>query len=272
MGARRARKTKISNVALTAISVAFSACAAAPPNDQRPRPAAVAPSALPAVPTRAEPWSIEDFEQPNGTSGGFWFEFDKNPLGTKAEPNPFKLEAGGALGSSSAAHIYGVLGSNRQPWTWVQLQLFLDRGKQPQNLAEFKSLRFWAKGDGGRYGAALVKRAVKNYDHFHYEFTAPREWTEFRVPLTEFTQAGWGEKLPRVFDEQPSMLGAWPAAALLFHRHDGRRAKIDAFLKLDPNNYSRKTRTCRCPMASHWSRAPASTFTAARPQRSSNNC
>ncbi len=166
-------------------------------------PAAVAPAPTSApTPLRSEPWVVEDFEEPGGKSGGIWFEFDKNRLGTVAEPNPFGLEAGGAQPDSKHhAHIRGTLGANRDPWTWVQLQLFLDRDKRPQNLNEFKSLRFFAKGDGGRYGVALVRQAVKNFDHFHYEFTAPSRWTEFRVPLEDFVQSGWAEKLPRTFDD-----------------------------------------------------------------------
>jgi hypothetical protein len=36
--------------------------------------------------------------------------------------------------------------------------------------------------------------------------------------------------------EQPTMLGAWPAVSLLFHRHDVAEAKQDAVLRLDEAN------------------------------------
>jgi hypothetical protein len=145
---------------------------------------------------------VENFEQPNGLSGGFWYEFDKNPLGTVGKPQPFQLAPGGSAASPGfAAHIAGRLGADRAPWTWVQLQVFLNREKTPVDLRGYKSLHFYVKGDGGRYTVSLVRTAVKNFDHFRYEFTAPANWTELHVPLSEFRQAGWGPTLPQVFDD-----------------------------------------------------------------------
>lgn len=178
-------------------------CAPAAPPPPAP-PVATATASAPASPPPAalENWLVEDFEQPNGLSGGFWYEFDKNPLGTVAKPNPFQLEASGAPASPGfAAHISGTLGADRAPWTWVQLQVFLSREKKAMDLRGYKSMSFFVKGDGGRYWVSLVRNAVKNYDHFHYEFTAPPTWTELHVPLAEFHQAGWGPTLPQQFDD-----------------------------------------------------------------------
>ncbi len=147
-------------------------------------------------------WLVEDFESPSGRSGGLWFEFDKNPLGTTANPSPFVLTDQGAPPSPDhSAHLWGTLGSNRAPWSWVQLQVILNPSQAPMDLTAYKSVRFWVKGDGGRYGVAFVKDAVKDYDEFHYEFTAPSEWTEIEVPLAELRQFGWGKAVPQVFDD-----------------------------------------------------------------------
>jgi hypothetical protein len=45
------------------------------------------------------------------------------------------------------------------------------------------------------------------------------------------------ERLSNNFDviEQPSMLGAWPAVSMLFHRHDVAESKQDAVLRIDPS-------------------------------------
>lgn len=131
-------------------------------------------------------------------SGGFWYEFDKNPLGTVANPKPFTLSPGGSPSSpGSAAHIWGTLGADRAPWTWVQLQLFFNRSKKSEDLTKYSSVSFWVKGDGGRYAIALIRDSVKDYDHYHYEFTAPKEWTEVKVPLEAFRQYGWGKHVPK---------------------------------------------------------------------------
>jgi hypothetical protein len=140
---------------------------------------------------------VEDFESANGRSGGFWYEFDKNPLGTVANPKPFVLAKGGSPKSpGSAAHIWGTLGASRAPWSWVQLQVFLNRSKKAEDLSGFSSIRFHVKGDGGRYAITLVRKSVTDYDHFRYEFTAPKEWTEMQVPLASFHQLGWGKPIP----------------------------------------------------------------------------
>jgi hypothetical protein len=186
--------------ALTACLVLANCTPAAVPAAP-PAVASAAPSPS-APPPALENWLVENFEQANGLSGGFWYEFDKNPLGTVAKPNPFQLEPGGSPASPGfAAHVSGTLGADHAPWTWVQLQVFLNREKTPVDLRGYKSLSFYVKGDGGRYSVALVRSAVKNYDHFKYEFVAPSTWTEIRVPLGEFRQAGWGEKLPQSFDD-----------------------------------------------------------------------
>lgn len=179
----------------------FANCTPAAPPAPTPLAASAAAPAAAVAPAK-ENWVVEDFEQPNGLSGGFWYEFDKNPLGTVAKPSPFVLEAGGSPASAGfAAHISGTLGADRAPWTWVQLQVFLNREKKAMDLRGYKSLHFYVKGDGGRYSVSLVREAVKNYDHFKYEFVAPATWTEIHVPIGEFQQAGWGAKLPQSFED-----------------------------------------------------------------------
>ncbi len=144
----------------------------------------------------------EDFEQTNGRSGGFRCAFDRNGLGTVVSPDPFELSKEGAPASPGhAARYFGVLGDNRAPYSWAQLQVALRPAFAPKDLREFRSLRFWAKGDGGRYAVELVRRAVTDHDHFRQEFVADREWTQVVLPLAAFTQAGWGKQLPPVFDD-----------------------------------------------------------------------
>ncbi len=177
--------------------LAATACCKAPPV-QTPT-ACVATQAAPTatVTGPVEERRVEDFEKPSGLSGGLWYEFDKNPLGTVANPKPFVLSSGGSPKSpGSAAHIWGTLGADRAPWTWVQLQVFLNRSKTSEDLTKYASISFYVKGDGGRYAISLIRDAVTDYDHYHYEFTAPKEWTEIKVPLDAFKQYGWGKPVP----------------------------------------------------------------------------
>lgn len=213
--ARKASRIRLASTLCAALGscAIYASCTPSAPPAPGPVSAAASASSPQAAPAPAlENWLVENFEQPNGLSGGFWYEFDKNALGTVAKPNPFQLEAGGASASpGSCAHISGTLGADHAPWTWVQLQVFLNREKQPVDLRGYKSLHFFVKGDGGRYSVSLVRSAVKNYDNFKYEFTAPTTWTELHVPLVEFKQAGWGVKLPQQFDDV-TMIQFSPAA------------------------------------------------------------
>jgi hypothetical protein len=47
----------------------------------------------------------------------------------------------------------------------------------------------------------LAKASVTDFDHFKQGFIAAEEWTEVRLPLSGFSQAGWGKKFPAVFDD-----------------------------------------------------------------------
>jgi hypothetical protein len=155
-----------------------------------------------AIPLAAASWLVESFESPQGTSGGFWCAFDHNGLGTKVSPDPFVLAPGGAPPSPGhSARYFGTLGDNRPPYSWAQLQVFLTPSRAPKDLRGFRSIRFWAKGDGGRYAVVLAKQDVTDFDHFHQEFLTTNDWSQITLPISGFAQAGWGKKLPAVFDD-----------------------------------------------------------------------
>ncbi len=153
-------------------------------------------------PGPAETWLVENFEGASGLSGNLNLEFDKNNIGTTVETAPFKVDPAGSPESpKGAGHVKGALGSNRAPWSWVQLQVFLDKSGGTKDINKFKSLRFMVKGDGGRYNVGLIKKGISDYDHYHFTFTAPSGWTEVRIPLEKFAQAGWGKHVDRKFDD-----------------------------------------------------------------------
>jgi hypothetical protein len=166
-----------------------------------PAPTTPTPSQS-ATPRATAPWLVESFESDRGTSGGFWCAFDRNGLGTKVSPDPFVLTPGGAPPSPGrAARYFGMIGDNRAPYSWAQLQVFLNSSKSPHDLRPFRSVQFWVKGDGGRYSVSLVKKSIEDFDHYKQEFVAPTGWTQITLPISGFAQAGWGKKLPPVFED-----------------------------------------------------------------------
>lgn len=186
-------------MAALALGAACAAQSVPPTAHDAPLPA---PTSDPAPAVAAQSWLVESFESEQGTSGGFLCAFDSNHLGTHVSPHPFVLTEGGAPASPGrSARFFGSIGDNRPPHSWAQLQVFLDRARAPRDLRSYRSVRFWAKGDGGRYSIALIKQAVQDYDHFKQDFVAPADWTQIAVPMTAFKQAGWGKQHPPVFDD-----------------------------------------------------------------------
>lgn len=199
----RLRNSSASRVSLFGSLLLATGCCSAPPAPPCACPVRAGSGPLTGKqPVAVADRLVEDFEKATGLSGGLWYEFDKNPLGTVANPKPFVLSPGGGPKSpGSAAHIWGTLGADRAPWTWVQLQVFLNASKKSEDLSKYSSISLYVKGDGGRYNISLVRDKVTDFDHYHYEFVAPKEWTEVRIPLEGFKQYGWGKPVPAVHDD-----------------------------------------------------------------------
>lgn len=183
-------------------AVLVSCARALPPEPSRPAHAPDDSAGSGAGAKENEPWLVEDFERPGGRSGGLEYEFDQSPLGTVARPDPFRLEPGGCPASPGfAAHIHGTLGASRDERTWARLTMFLDASRQPVDLSRYQSIRFHAKGDGGRYTVSLVRNGKTKPERFQHEFTAPSTWTPIELPIDELHQFAWDvESAPR-FDD-----------------------------------------------------------------------
>jgi hypothetical protein len=143
---------------------------------------------------------VESFDGAGPKLGRAWETYiDENNLGTKI--NPFViLKEGSPKSSKGHGRFSGHIGKNQKPWPWAALDLaFGDDG--PKDLSGYKSLRFYAKGDGKKHRVRLGRTAVEDYCDFEYTFVAPKEWTRITAPLGEFTQPKWGKQIPRGFKD-----------------------------------------------------------------------
>jgi len=121
--------------------------------------------------------------------GGVWSaSFDKNGLGTVFHPDPPACSDGGKNGR--AWHSYGHFGKSRAPWPYAALVASFP----VTDFEPVTSVRFWAKGDGKRYGVALQRSSVHDYAFPIALFDAPAEWTQVELPLSAFKQPDWGQK------------------------------------------------------------------------------
>lgn len=146
----------------------------------------------------AEDWLVQDFDQ-NAAGDAVRLSVSKNNSGTICRPDPFQLSAGGCdLSPSRAVHVSGKLGANRAPWSWVQIQIPLQDA--PVDCSRFKSIRFYAKGNGSNAVVRLCRAAVKDHAWHQVSFETTGEWQRYEFPLDMFRQA-WGKKLPADFTD-----------------------------------------------------------------------
>jgi chitinase len=154
-------------------------------------------AALPPVRGKPVPFQdgrllFADFEgELTHALGGAWSaSFDKNGLGTSFNPDPPAWSDGGKNGR--AWHSWGHYGKSRAPWPYAALiGSFAVTDFEP-----VASVRFWAKGNGKRYGVALQRSSVHDYAFPIALFTAPADWTQVELSLSDFKQPDWGQKVP----------------------------------------------------------------------------
>jgi hypothetical protein len=135
-------------------------------------------------------------EMTHALGGGWSASFDKNGLGTVFNPDPPLWSEGGKNGQR-AWHTWGHYGKSRAPWPFAALiASFAVTDFEP-----VASIRFWAKGDGKRYGVALQRSSVHDYAFPVALFTAPAEWTLIELRLADFKQPDWGQKVSGPFTD-----------------------------------------------------------------------
>lgn len=160
-------------------------------------------AALPAVRGAAVPFQagkllFADFEGPlsHALGGGFSPSFDKNGLGTVFNPDPAVWSEGGKNGQR-AWHSWGHYGKSRAPWPYAALVASFP----VTDFEPVAAIRFWAKGNGKRYGLSVQRGSVHDYAFPIATFDAPREWTEVELKLSDFKQPDWGQKVPGPFTD-----------------------------------------------------------------------
>ena len=155
-------------------------------------------AAAPAAKGRALTFSgsvvnVADFEGPavtHGLGGSWSASFDKNSLGTLFNPQPLVWGAGGHT-SEHALHMWGHFGKSRAPWPFAALVADFE----PTDFSPARSIRFWAKGNGKKYAAAIHRSAVHDYAFPSAPFATTAAWVLVELPLSDFRQPGWGQKV-----------------------------------------------------------------------------
>jgi imidazolonepropionase-like amidohydrolase len=128
---------------------------------------------------------VSDFEAGVSASFGFGWQVSTDSLMGGASEASMRVVPGGAQGSRGSLEISGsVKPGSMYPWAGP---MFFPGPKPmvPANLSQFKTLRFWAKGDGGTY-RVLVFATRFGQIPAEQRFVARPAWQEVVVPLAAF--------------------------------------------------------------------------------------
>jgi hypothetical protein len=152
---------------------------------------AAAPAAEAAPAKATADLLLDDFEGPTASNGqSWWTGCDANNLGTTIQPQPFSPEKGGSpLSPGHSGRIHGHYGKNQAPWPWANLTLALAQ----HDIRSYRALRFYVKGDTGRYRVLLCRSTVKDFGYHSSDFDAPAKWTLVTLPLSDFVQPSWAQ-------------------------------------------------------------------------------
>ncbi|HPD19314.1 MAG TPA: CIA30 family protein, partial [Candidatus Goldiibacteriota bacterium] len=117
-------------------------------------------------------------------------------------PEPtFVMSAPGYGGTGYCARMTGVV-TTAFKYGFVGMGVnFLgvneDQSKKPVDISNMTGVRFYVKSDGKPYRMKLPSQYSgfekgESDDHFGYQFASTTSWTQVDIPLTSFTQEGWG--------------------------------------------------------------------------------
>ncbi|HEX3850673.1 MAG TPA: glycoside hydrolase family 18 protein, partial [Polyangiaceae bacterium] len=137
--------------------------------------------------------SVDGFEGQglsHGLGGNWSASFDKNSLGTVFNPQPTAWASGGHA-TEHALHLWGHFGKSRAPWPFAALVADFE----PTDFSTVQALRFWAKGNNKQYAASLHRLAVHDYAFPSAAFSVTGSWSLVELPLADFKQPNWGQKL-----------------------------------------------------------------------------
>jgi hypothetical protein len=158
--------------------------------------------------------SIDDLEDGNSQiltnegRGGYWYSY-ADTFGTTVSPeDEFVPSAGGAGGSTKAAHISGKTGDRKNVWAGMAFALANPKG--PYDASKYKGISFWARR-GEKSTAQLYFRVpdvnttpdggvCKDcFNDFAANVKLKPVWTKYTFPFESLKQEpGWGEPYPRI--------------------------------------------------------------------------
>lgn len=127
------------------------------------------------------------------TGGGLWFDFSNTPTAeTAITVNDCRSVNDFDQSDLILSGCTELSASNVQKADEVGLGRTLNPNGLPVDISPYRAVRFWAKGNGSPVRLLLEADDVADGDHAQTVFTPTAEWQQFIIPLSEFTQRGFG--------------------------------------------------------------------------------
>lgn len=135
---------------------------------------------------------VDDFEDGDlvSAAGTKWYTISDKVAGGSSSASP-EVVSGGAGGSKRSLKLAGTLTSDFKfgPFAGVGIKI----GKDPRDFSGNKGIRFYARGDGGKYRISVPCAAVKDHNEFGQDITPGAQWKLYTIPFSQLAQQkGWG--------------------------------------------------------------------------------
>ena len=140
----------------------------------------------------ATPIVVDDFEDGDLTSkaGTNWYKISDSIAGGSSRPE-LEVVADGAGRSKRSLRLSGTLTSDFKfgPFAGVGVSI----ASETRDLSGYTGIRFYARGDGGKYRISVPCAAVRDHNEFGKDFTAGPAWRLYSFPFSQLAQQpGWG--------------------------------------------------------------------------------
>ena len=134
---------------------------------------------------------VDDFEDGDlSAPGGNWYKISDSVAGGSSRAEA-QVVAGGAGGSRRSMKLSGTLTSDFKFGPFAGIGVRVAGGQR--DLSGYTGIRFYARGDGGKYRISVPCAAVRDHNEFGKDFTAGPAWRLYSFPFSQLAQQpGWG--------------------------------------------------------------------------------
>ena len=146
--------------------------------------AAAAPAAAPVV---VDDFEDGDLSSPAGTN---WYKISDSIAGGSSSANA-QVVAGGAGGSKRSMKLSGTLTNDFKFGPFAGIGVKISNGTR--DLSGYTGIRFYARGDGGKYRISVPCAAVRDHNEYGKDIAPGAAWRLYSVPFSQLAQQpGWG--------------------------------------------------------------------------------